>query len=133
MSQPYTLRIYAAYGDETLDNVTAFIGDDDSGRFCLLPGHAEFMTVLSVGMATLRLVNGETRYLATPGGLLHCRQRALTLHTHQYWLGRDHTTMAEQLRLHFSQAEDSLHHSKSNLERIEQSMLRHMVDMERWQ
>ncbi|MCC2616858.1 hypothetical protein LJ739_11450 [Aestuariibacter halophilus] len=133
MTQAYTLRIYAAYGDETVHNVSAFIADDDSGRFCLLPGHADFMTVLSVGMATLRFVNGDTDYLATPGGLLHCRQRSLTLHTHQYWRGREHTKMVEQLRFHFSQTEDSLYHSKSNLERIEQSMMRHMFDMERWQ
>lgn len=131
MSATFEIQLFANDKRETLTKIRSFIGDDDSGSFCILAGHDYFMTMLSFGMATLRSSDEQTRYLALPGGLLHFQQNQLVIHTRRYWIDSDHSLMADILRNEAQNAQEILRKNKSNLSRIEESMMKRMVDMER--
>jgi len=47
--------------------------EDESGLFGVRPGHADFLTVLSIGVLGYRLPGGEERYVALRGGVLVTR------------------------------------------------------------
>lgn len=50
--------------------VRSLRAEDDSGGFGILPGHADFLTVLSVSVLSWRDAGGREHHLAVRGGLL---------------------------------------------------------------
>jgi alternate F1F0 ATPase F1 subunit epsilon len=122
--------LFASESSQEIGNLQSFVAEDDSGSFCILPNHDYFMTMLSFGMATLRDTQGHTSYLALPGGFLHFRHNQMVIHTRRYWIDDDYAVMADTLRTHTNNARETLHKNKSNLSRIEESMMRRMLDME---
>jgi len=50
----FTLLLQDATGAERIDGVEVFIGEDASGSFGILAGHARIMTTLVVGPARFR-------------------------------------------------------------------------------
>lgn len=55
-----------------LSDVTAVRAEDASGAFGILPGHVDFLTVLSPSVLTYRQ-DGVARYIAVRGGVLTVR------------------------------------------------------------
>jgi F-type H+-transporting ATPase subunit epsilon len=51
--------------------------EDETGAFGILPGHDDFLTVLSVSVITWRDREGEEHHVAVRGGLLTVRDGAL--------------------------------------------------------
>ena len=47
--------------------------EDDTGAFGILPGHADFLTALSVSVASWRDDRGAEHYVAVRGGMLEVR------------------------------------------------------------
>jgi len=47
--------------------------EDSSGAFGILPGHADFLTVLAVSVLTWRDARGREHYVAVRGGMLSVR------------------------------------------------------------
>lgn len=133
MTTLITVTVYGFDKTETIHNIAMFRAEDASGSFAIMPGHDYFMTMLDYGMAVLRHDNGATSYLALPGGFLHITNNELNVHCRQFWQGDEYAAMSATLRDHVTHTEQSLHKNKSNLERIEQSMIKHMLDMERQQ
>lgn len=56
---------------ERVEKVISFIGEDDSGSFGVLPGHARMMTLLRFGLARFRVLAEDWEYLALPGALAY--------------------------------------------------------------
>lgn len=52
------------------DDVSYVRAEDETGAFGILPGHAEFMTVLTVSVITWRNDDGKDHYIAVRGGVL---------------------------------------------------------------
>ncbi|WP_028007509.1 F0F1 ATP synthase subunit epsilon [Solimonas flava] len=53
--------------------IVALRAEDASGAFGILPGHADFLTVLDVGVLGWREADGRQRYCAVRGGVLTVR------------------------------------------------------------
>jgi len=125
------LQLRHATGSECFDNVTSFVGEDDSGSFGILPGHARMMTALGAGLARFRVGNDEWHYLALPGGILSGGGDCLTLCTRRYLhdteLRRMGTLLAE-----LQQADQkALGGIRESLHRLEEEMLRRLREIER--
>ena len=56
---------------ERVEGVTSFIGEDESGSFGVLAGHARMMTLLRFGLARFRRLGEDWEYLALPGALAY--------------------------------------------------------------
>ncbi len=52
------------------DDVVAFRAEDATGSFGILPGHADFLTVLTPCVLRWRTRGGEQRFCAVGGGML---------------------------------------------------------------
>ncbi|MBY0578224.1 MAG: hypothetical protein K2P57_04165 [Burkholderiales bacterium] len=129
--KPFDLHLQGTAKHEHITGVTSFVGQDDSGSFGILPGHARMLTVLAYGLARFRDASGTWTYLALPGGVLYFADNALTITTRRYFLdtryGEISTTLLDQLL----SEEAALRMVKENIYRLEQEMLRRLWQIER--
>ena len=75
---------------DRVEKVISFIGEDDSGSFGVLPGHARMMTLLRFGLARFRVLGEDWEYLALPGALAYFLDGELHLSTRHYLRGKDY-------------------------------------------
>lgn len=126
----FTLHLASAARCERIDDVTSFVGADASGSFGLLAGHADFMTVLSAGLARFRRAAGDWTYLACPGALLHFTGGELQLATRRYLCGADYARLSSLLTSQFGMEEAALRAVKDNFARLEQDLYRRLKQLE---
>jgi len=97
----FTLQLQDAAHTEQINGVTTFVGEDASGSFGILAGHARMMTSLVFGLARFRIGNTPWQYLALPGALLYFKDNTLSLSTRRYLLDDNYerisTLLQEQL------------------------------------
>jgi len=60
-----------------VEEVRHLRGEDATGAFGILPGHADFLTVLEVSVLTWRDAHDQLHHVAVRGGLLTVRDGAL--------------------------------------------------------
>lgn len=111
--------------------MTSFVGEDASGSFGILAGHARMLTVLITGLARFRVGPDSWQYLAVPGALLYFRDNVLTLSTRRYLLDADYTRISQALQQQLLAEEEQLHSMTTSLHRMEEAMLKCLWDMGR--
>jgi len=126
----FTLRLLDAGGGEDIDGVISFVGEDGSGSFGLLAGHARLLAVLGAGLSRFRRGAGPWRYLAAPGAVVHFADNVLTFCTRRYFLGDDAEVITHSLEQQM-QEESQLHLAIANLRQMEQDMLKRLWEMGR--
>lgn len=52
------------------EDVVSLRAEDASGCFGILPGHADLLTVLDIGVASWRQADGQARHCAVRGGVM---------------------------------------------------------------
>ncbi|MYM62156.1 F0F1 ATP synthase subunit epsilon [Pseudomaricurvus sp. HS19] len=132
----FTLQLQDATHTETFAEVQAFVGEDASGSFSLLAGHARFTTVLETGLARFRLASAGTGmadwyYLAVPGAVLHFSGNCLTISSRRYLLDRDYRRISDALQQKLLQEEGELQEMKHSLRQLENEFLRRMWEVGR--
>jgi F-type H+-transporting ATPase subunit epsilon len=127
----FTLRLQDATRTEEITGVTSFVGEDASGSFGILAGHARMLTVLITGLARFRVSPDSWQYLAVPGALLYFRDNVLTLSTRRYLLDADYTRISQALQQQLLAEEEKLHSMTTSLHRMEEAMLKRLWDMGR--
>jgi F-type H+-transporting ATPase subunit epsilon len=125
------LHLLSVSQAEQIESVTSFVGEDSSGSFGLLPGHARFMTALGFGLARYRVHAGPWQYLALPGALLYFVQNRLAIVTRRYLRDENYerinALMEDQLRAE----EEELRATKESLHRMEEEFFRRLWEMRR--
>ena len=127
----FTLQLQDATHAETIAGVISFVGEDDSGSFGILAGHAHFITSLEMGLARFRTGDADWRYLAVPGAVLHFRDGVLTLSTRRYLLDDDYDRISRTLRQQLLAEESRLQEMKQSLRRMEEEIFRRLWEIGR--
>jgi F-type H+-transporting ATPase subunit epsilon len=127
----FTLRLQDATQSEEITGVTSFVGEDASGSFGILTGHARFITSLIIGLARFRVGEDNWKYLALPGGVLYFHNDLLTLSTHRYLLDDDYQRISQALQQQLLSEEEQLHSMKESLHHMEEEVLRLLWEMGR--
>lgn len=122
----FTLRLQDATRAQTVDGVTSFVGEDASGSFGILAGHARMITTLIIGLARFRVGETAWRYLALPGAVLYFRANVLTLSTRHYLIDDDYLRISDALQHELLAEEEQLRVMKDSLRQMEQQMLRQL-------
>jgi F-type H+-transporting ATPase subunit epsilon len=117
-------------GSTTIEGVSSFVGEDASGSFGILPGHARFITVLVAGLARFRR-GSEWSYLAMPGAALYFLDDVLTLGTRRYVLDTDYARITATLAQRLLAEERSLRELRQSLRLMEQQMRKKLWDLAR--
>ena len=127
-----TFRVHLLAGDRgrTVEGVASFVGHDATGSFGLMARHVRFMTVLSFGLARLRLADGLWQYIGLPGGLLYFVDDELRISTRRFVVGDDPSAIAGTLAQEMLAEEQALAKTRSKLRRLEAQMLERMAQLE---
>jgi F-type H+-transporting ATPase subunit epsilon len=127
--KPFTLRLQDATRAEEIAGVISFVGEDSSGKFGILAGHARSMTSLVIGLARFRVADGSCMYLAAPGAVLYFNDDLLTLSTRHYLLDSDYMRISQTLQQQLLAEEEALYTMKASLRRMEQEVLKGLWKM----
>lgn len=127
----FVLRLQEATRSQDIDGVTSFVGEDESGSFGILAGHARTMTVLTIGLARFRVDEEHWNYLAVPGAVLYFHNDVLTLSTRRYFIDDDYMRISQTLEQQLLVEEQELYSMKKSLHKMEQEVLRRLWEMGR--
>jgi len=127
----FTLRIQDSRQVNEIAGVVSFIGEDASGSFGIMAGHARMLTTLVIGLARFRTDEMEWRYLALPGGVLYFKNDQLTLSTRRFVVDDDYTRISAALQEELLAEEEKLHTMKASLHHMEEELLRRLWDIGR--
>lgn len=127
----FTLNLHSARQSECIEDVESFVGEDASGSFGLRARHERFMTVLVFGLARYRCRNQPWQYLALPGALVYFVDNRLFINTRRYIRDTDYNRISLALTEQLLKEEEVLGGLKQNLRRLEEAMLKHLLDIER--
>lgn len=125
----FVMHLNSAARSEAIDNVVSFVGEDGSGSFGIMAGHARMMAYLSFGLARFRRDDGETEYLAAPGGLLYFVGNELRISTRQYFRSSNYNEMVNILDRQLREEEENLKSIKESLRRLDEAILRRLVTL----
>lgn len=110
------------------DSVAHLRAEDETGAFGILPGHADFLTALSVSVASWRDERGVEHHVAVRGGMLEVRGgQTVAIATPEAVPGDDlHRLETEVLaRFHSQFAEEQS--ARSDAQRLYLAALRQIV------
>ena len=127
----FTLKLQDATRSEQITGVTSFVGEDASGSFGILAGHARIMTSLIIGLARFRIGEDTWKYLAVPAAVLYFRENELTLSTRRYLLDDDYMRISQALQQQLLAEEETLHTIKRSLRQMEEEALKRLWEMGR--
>ena len=127
----FRLTLSDATRRESFEEVVSFVGEDASGSFGILAGHARLMTALLFGLARFRRADGHWRYLAFPGALLYFVNDELSISTRRYLLDEDYGRISAALQEQLFAEEEDLRIMKESLHRMEEELLRRLWEMHR--
>jgi len=127
----FTLQLQDAAHIEQIEGVTAFVGEDTSGSFGILAGHARMMTSLVFGLARFRIGKAPWQYLALPGALLYFKDNTLSLSTRRYLVDDNYERISAILQEQLVAEEAELSTMKKSLHHMEEEILRRLWDMGR--
>lgn len=130
--QSYTLYLHDSRNSLRVTEVVSFVGEDDSGRFGILPGHARMMTVLLFGLARFRCLGDESwQYLAMPGGVLYFADNTLNLACRHYLLDKNYQRISRRLVEELFAEEELLVEVRQSVKRMEEALFKRMYEMGR--
>ena len=127
----FTLLLQDAAHTERINNVTSFVGEDASGSFGILTGHARMMTSLVFGLARFRIDKNPWQYLALPGGVLYFRNNELSISTRRYLIDGNYERISAVLQEQFVTEETELHAMKKSLHQMEEQLLKRLWETAR--
>jgi len=116
---------------ERIDDVESFVGEDASGSFGILPGHAPLLTVLEFGLARFRTSGGPWQYVAAPGAVLLHQGGDLHFSARHYLRGGDYDRISAGLREQLLREERSLREVRRSLQQLEGGMLKRLLQLGR--
>lgn len=125
----FSVLLADAMSTQQVDDVTSFRGEDESGGFAILAGHARFMTILSLGLARLRLGEREERYLATSGGVLYFHDDTLNLYARRIFLSDNLDEIKSLLEHQLLDEEEQLVSLTDAMRRVEEQIFYRLRNM----
>lgn len=127
----FSLQLYDAMQQQRIENVTSFVGEDSTGGFGLQAHHARFMTTLVFGLFRYRMLTEEWQYLALPGGILYFNNNELSISTRHFLIDSNFERISDLLKQQLLAEEEQLTTTRSSLQKMEQSMLASMLNLQR--
>lgn len=127
----FTLRIFDSRKSQVIEGVSSFVGEDHSGSFGILPGHARMMTVLVFGLARFRRREAAWEYIAVPGAVLSFKENTLNLVSRHYLIDSQYERISRRLVEELTAEEEQLSDIRQSLKKMEEALLKRMWELQR--
>jgi len=125
----FTLILNDATRIQRIEQLTSFVGEDATGSFGILAGHARMMTSLVFGLARFRSGEDAWQYLALPGAVLYFNDNELSLSTRRYLVDDDYERISIALHEQLLAEENELRELKKSLHHMEEEVLRRLWEI----
>ncbi len=103
--------------------------EDPTGWFGILPGHADFLTVLAISVLVYRDAEGAERFVAVRGGVLAVRgRRSVQVFTREAVAGGDLEALERDVLARFRRVAAAEESGAQGLARLTGALLRRMAD-----
>lgn len=126
----FAVVLQDATHSERYEEVASFVGEDASGSFGILPGHARLLTILEFGLARFRQSGGGWRFIALPGAVLSFAGNELVISTRRYLCDTDYRRIGKVLDEELRREEEDLNAFRESLRRLEEEMLKSLWSLE---
>ena len=101
------------------EDVAHLRGEDETGAFGILAGHADFLTALAVSVLSWRDAGGAEYHIAVQGGMLEVRDgRTIAVATRQAIASDDLHKLETEVLAAFRQASDEEKAARIDAERL---------------
>lgn len=127
----FMLHLQSTTCYERIEQVVSFIGEDTSGSFGIMAGHARAVACLNFGLARYRLAEGSWHYLALPGAVVHFCDNALYLSTRRFVRGDDYMAVERALAEELAAEEEKMRSLLDSVQQLEQAMFKRLWDLQR--
>lgn len=112
-----------------LDDVVSVRAEDPTGAFGILPGHADFQTVLDISVLSWRRADGAEGHCAVHGGVLTVEHGSrVSIATRDAVLGDDLAVLEREILTRFRRARDAEHDARASSRRMQLAAVRHILD-----
>ncbi|RLA41886.1 MAG: F0F1 ATP synthase subunit epsilon [Gammaproteobacteria bacterium] len=122
----FSLHLQDAEKNQQIDGLSTFVGEDESGSFGILAGHARMMSSLVFGLARFRIRGNPWQYLALPGALLYFVDNKLSISTERYMISDDYEEISAILQQQLVTEETEQQEIKKSLRKMEQELLKRL-------
>ena len=129
--KPFSLILRDSTHFTEYKEVSSFVGEDASGSFGILSGHARFMTSLVMGLSRFRVAQGQWQYIATPGALLYFKSNELVLLSRHFLVDENYMRISAAMEEQILEEEFKLKNQKQSFRRIEEEVLKRLWDVGR--
>lgn len=127
----FILHLQSAACYERIEQVVSFIGEDTSGSFGIMAGHARAVSCLNFGLARYRVAEGPWQYLALPGAVVHFCDNALYLSTRRFVRGDDYMAVGRALVEELAAEDEKMQSLIDSVQQLEQAMFKRLWDLQR--
>jgi F-type H+-transporting ATPase subunit epsilon len=111
------------------DEIGAVQARDETGSFGILPGHADFLTVLPVSVLSWRDGSGASHYAALRGGVLEVRDgQTVSVASREAICGDDLVCLEDEVLAAFQRRQDEEREAHSDTERLTLSAVKHIFE-----
>jgi F-type H+-transporting ATPase subunit epsilon len=122
----FSVNIYSSNLTEQFNDITAFYGKGDDGYFGILAGGERRIYTLSYGLSRIKHENGDTEYLALPGGLIYFKDNIMSVTTRSIMRSSDLNEITSALEKKMKLEEENIGEIKKNLHEVDQEILRRL-------
>lgn len=109
------------------DDIVALRAEDASGSFGLLPGHVDFLTVLSPSVVRWRCRANSRAYCAVHNGVLSLEGRELRIACREGVVGDDLEALETQVHQARENERDTVRQARVEQLRLHTQAVRHLV------
>ena len=111
-----------------VEDVVHVRGEDPSGAFGVLPGHAEFLTALSVSVLTWRDARRSEHHVAVRGGMLSVSaEDVVTVATPEAVAGDDLQRLESEVLTRFRQQQEEERAARTESQRLHLAAIRQIM------
>ena len=110
------------------DDVVAVRAEDSSGGFGVLPGHADFLTCLSLSVVSWKRAGSRDRYCAVRGGVLSVSGRTeISIATREAVVGDDLASLEQTVLARFREQFESEKSERIGAAKLHLSAIRQIM------
>jgi F-type H+-transporting ATPase subunit epsilon len=112
------------------EEVTKVIAEAESGSFCLLPHHADFVTALAPGLLTFNDLQGSEKILSVDMGILVKCGPEVNVSTRNAVVGTRLETLKQKVEEEYLTKDEQERLTYAAVSRMEANFMRHFTDLE---